>query len=80
METQATNGTGAPPSAAPARTLVNTKGAARHTGLSASHLNQLRVYGNGPTFIKLGARVLYDVSDLDAWLDAHKRRSTSEAA
>jgi predicted DNA-binding transcriptional regulator AlpA len=52
--------------------------AASRTGLSVSTLNKLRVFGGGPTFVKLGRRVVYDPADLDAWLAARKRRSTSE--
>jgi predicted DNA-binding transcriptional regulator AlpA len=52
--------------------------AARHTGLSVSKLNKLRVFGGGPVFLKLGRRVAYDVTDLDAWLASRRRRSTSD--
>jgi len=52
--------------------------AARHTGLSVSTLNKLRVFGGGPVFLKLGRRVAYDVADLDAWLASRRRRSTSD--
>lgn len=52
--------------------------AARHTGLSVSTLNKLRVFGGGPVFLKLGRRVAYDVTDLDAWLASRRRRSTSD--
>ncbi len=34
--------------------------------------------GGGPAFVKLGARVSYDPADLDAWVEANKRRSTSD--
>jgi hypothetical protein len=30
-------------------------------------------------FIKLGRRVVYDPADLDAWLAAGRRRSTSDS-
>jgi predicted DNA-binding transcriptional regulator AlpA len=52
--------------------------AADYVGLSASTLNKLRVFGGGPVFLKLGRRVAYDVGDLDAWLAARRRRSTSD--
>ena len=51
--------------------------AARYTGFSKSSLDKLRVYGGGPTYAKLGARVVYDRSDLDAWIAERKRASTS---
>ncbi len=53
--------------------------AAAYVGLSASTLNKLRVFGGGPTFLKLGRRVVYDARDLDQWLSDSRRQSTSEA-
>jgi len=41
-------------------------------------LQQLRQCGGGPPFLKIGRRVLYDWSDVRAWLDSQKRRSTSD--
>lgn len=52
--------------------------AATHVGLSVSTLNKLRVFGGGPVFLKLGRRVAYRIEDLDAWLAARLRRSTSD--
>ena len=52
--------------------------AATYTGISASTLNKLRVFGGGPAYLKLGRRVAYSVSDLDAWLASKRRNSTSE--
>jgi hypothetical protein len=48
--------------------------------LSASTLNRLRVSGGGPRYAKLAGKVLYDVRDLDQWIEDHKRGSTSERA
>lgn len=31
-------------------------------------LRQMRVHGGGPTFIKIGRRVYYHASDVEAWL------------
>ena len=47
--------------------LLRTKEAARLLGLSASFLNQLRVKGGGPPFVKVGRAVLYDPSALLGW-------------
>ena len=58
--------------------MLCTPAAAERAGVSASTLNKLRVYGGGPRFAKLGARVVYDPADLDAWVNARKRQSTSE--
>ncbi|MFN3859650.1 MAG: helix-turn-helix transcriptional regulator [Caulobacter sp.] len=52
--------------------------AAEHLGLSVSTLNKLRVFGGGPVFLKLGRRVVYDLADLDRWLETKRRRSTSD--
>ena len=53
--------------------------AAEYLGVSASYLNKTRVYGRGPTYIKLpGGTILYDPDDLDRWLAAFRRCSTSE--
>jgi predicted DNA-binding transcriptional regulator AlpA len=58
----------------------DTAGASLVTGLSVSTLEKLRVYGTGPAFYKLGRRVVYRRSDLESWMAACKRNSTSEAA
>ena len=64
----------------PAPSRVNVEGAAVLTGLSVSTLNKLRIYGEGPAYLKLGRRVAYDVGDLNSWLASKRRHSTSEAA
>jgi hypothetical protein len=53
--------------------------AATYVSLSASTLNRLRVSGGGPRYAKLAGRVLYDVRDLDQWIEDNKRGSTSAA-
>jgi hypothetical protein len=52
--------------------------AADYLGLSPATLETLRTRGGGPAFVKLGRRVVYSRVDLDAWLAAHKQRSTSD--
>lgn len=53
--------------------------AAEYLGLSVSTLAKMRLRGDGPLYMKAGPRVvLYDLTDLDAWLETRKRRSTSE--
>ena len=64
----------------PANSRLNVEGAAVLTGLSVSTLNKLRIYGEGPAYLKLGRRVAYDVGDLNAWLASKRRHSTSESA
>jgi predicted DNA-binding transcriptional regulator AlpA len=55
-----------------------TKAAATYCGVAEQTFNRWRGEGRGPHFIKLGSRVVYDQSDLDAWLAENRRRSTSE--
>lgn len=62
------------------RRMLRTEDAANYTGLSASTLTKLRLTGGGPEYIKLGKVVVYDLTDLDAWLLSKRRRSTSVAA
>ena len=58
---------------------LRAKEAARYLGLSFSTLAKMRLRGDGPMYSKAGPRVvIYDVSDLQAWLNAGRRRSTSE--
>lgn len=57
---------------------VKTIEAARLLGLSARTLEKYRCYGNGPVFRKLGGRVVYALSDLEAWADHSACRSTSD--
>ncbi|QIG92439.1 helix-turn-helix transcriptional regulator [Bradyrhizobium sp. 6(2017)] len=59
--------------------MLNVKQAAEYTGLSKSSLDKLRIYGGGPIFIKLGARVVYDSTDIDSWLASKKVANTSQA-
>jgi hypothetical protein len=60
------------------RSPVDVKGAAFYTGFGESYLNKLRCTGGGPIFVKKNGQVRYDPDDLDSWLEAGKRRSTSE--
>ena len=62
------------------RTIVRTDRAADYIGLSVSTLNKLRLTGSGPKYIELNRAVVYDTRDLDGWLDANRRKSTSVAA
>lgn len=57
-----------------------TDEAAQYLRVSASYLNKLRTHGGGPKFAKLGARVVYDSGDLDAWINERKQASTSDTS
>ena len=53
--------------------------AARYLGLSESTLAKMRLRGDGPPYSKAGARVVvYALADLEAFLDARRRTSTSQ--
>jgi predicted DNA-binding transcriptional regulator AlpA len=57
---------------------MRTPGAARYVALSESTLTKLRLTGDGPPFVQVGPRaVAYRKADLDAWLEARVRHSTS---
>jgi predicted DNA-binding transcriptional regulator AlpA len=58
---------------------LSVSGAAEYVGVSVSYLNKLRSTGGGPVYAKIGSRrIVYRLADLDAWLAASRRRSTSE--
>lgn len=59
------------------RPKLRTRATAAYTGFAESTLEKLRVHGGGPLYIRVGRVVVYDPDDLDIWLEAHKRRSTS---
>ena len=58
--------------------ILRTPEAAEYVGLSASTLEKKRIDGSGPTFVKLGRAVGYDLATLDAWLERRQRTSTSD--
>jgi len=60
------------------RARLLTREAAPYAGIAKSTLEKLRVHGGGAPYIRVGRVVVYDPEDLDQWLAAHKRRSTSE--
>ena len=59
--------------------ILRTPEAARFLGLSASTLEKMRLTGEGPPFVRLGARALgYDVDELREWLKSRRCTSTSD--
>lgn len=60
------------------RVYLDTQDAAERMDLSPRTLEQWRVKGGGPPFMKIGGGVRYDRADLDQWLASRKRRSTSD--
>jgi predicted DNA-binding transcriptional regulator AlpA len=57
---------------------LRTPEAARLLGLSARTLEKHRTYGTGPTYRKLGGRVVYALDDLKTWVDRGTKTSTSD--
>ncbi|NIO22002.1 MAG: helix-turn-helix domain-containing protein [Candidatus Aenigmarchaeota archaeon] len=52
---------------------LNEEQAARYLGISKYTLQKWRRPGNpGPRFYKVGARILYELQDLDFWVKAQK--------
>jgi predicted DNA-binding transcriptional regulator AlpA len=58
--------------------LLTPEETARKARLTTATFAKLRCTGGGPPFVKLGSRVFYDERDVDAWIDARKRRCTAE--
>ncbi len=58
--------------------LLRTQEAARFLGISLRTLEKHRTYGTGPTYRKIGGRVLYSVGDLEAWTVIGARKSTRD--
>lgn len=53
--------------------------AAEYLGVHRTYLDRRRTAGGGPAFIRLSARkIAYRTADLDIWLEAQLRTSTSD--
>lgn len=60
---------------------LRTPDAAAYLGMGQSTLERKRIDGTGPTFRRLGAKIVtYAICDLDAWASKQVHNSTSEAA
>ena len=57
---------------------LRTPEAAAYLGLSPRTLEKWRLTGAGPVYRRLGHAVVYDQRDLDAFLAARARTSTSD--
>jgi hypothetical protein len=64
-------------SALPAR-LLRTAEAGRFLSLSGRTLEKHRTFGTGPTYRKIGGRVVYAITDLQAWADRGAQSSTTD--
>lgn len=57
---------------------LRTPEAGRYLGLSGRTLEKHRTYGTGPRYRKIGGRVVYALSDLEAWADQGAQTSTTD--
>ncbi len=58
--------------------LIGERGAAERLGLAVATLRRWRWVGRGPRFVKVGGAVRYDPADLDAFIEAGRRISTTD--
>lgn len=59
---------------------LTPRAAAAYVGLAPATLAKIRCVSNdGPPFMRLGRKIVYARADLDAWLDARRASSTSDA-
>lgn len=57
---------------------LRTSEAARFLSLSGRTLEKHRTYGTGPSYRKIGGRVVYTLDDLKSWADRGTKTSTSD--
>lgn len=57
---------------------LSTAEAAQLLRLSARTLEKHRLYGTGPSFRKIGGRVIYAAADVVAWAETGAKASTSD--
>jgi len=58
--------------------LIDEHEAAKRLGLAVATLRRWRWVGRKPHFVKIGGAVRYDPADLDAFIEAGRRKSTSD--
>jgi hypothetical protein len=58
--------------------MLRTAEAGRFLGLSGRTLEKHRTFGTGPTYRKIGGRVVYAIDDLQAWADRGAQTSTTD--
>lgn len=51
---------------------LNTQAASNMLGLHHNALSKMRCEGKGPRYLKLGRRVVYELKDIEAWLEKQK--------
>ena len=53
------------------RGALGTEDAATYTGFGRSTMKKWRSTGDGPAYVRVGAKIVYRVADLDAFLRKH---------
>jgi hypothetical protein len=64
--------------APPTAKYLGKRAAAEYLTISTVTLDRLRSTGRGPTYARPIRKIIYDVHDLDAWMQRHQRASTSD--
>lgn len=59
--------------------VLTTAEAAAYVGLAKSTLEKLRIYGDGPVYLKYGKAVRYLLEDLEVWRARRRAANTSVA-
>lgn len=57
---------------------MRPEAAATFLALTPQRLAKMRLQGDGPKYCKVGRSILYRPGDLEIWLSAHSRLSTSD--
>ena len=58
--------------------LLSVEQTTERLGIPKATMAKMRWAGSGPKFVKIGRKVYYRVSDIEAWIEAQTRSSTSE--
>jgi hypothetical protein len=61
------------------RRLFDPEETSAYLRMARQTLAKWRSQGGGPRFVRIGGRIFYDVTDLDAFIAARKFGSTAEA-
>jgi hypothetical protein len=58
--------------------LLTAKSLSERIGVTEGCLAKWRLTGEGPRFIRVQRRIMYDPADIAEWLDARRVNSTSQ--
>ncbi|MEM6812508.1 MAG: helix-turn-helix domain-containing protein [Pseudomonadota bacterium] len=58
--------------------LIPEPKAAEMLSMSIAWMQRARLTGEGPPYVKIKHAVRYRISDIEAWIEEHKRTSTSD--